>query len=341
MTFPLPSPSLPDPLVVIVLREYRAKMDDMETVLMSDMGRRWLEIEHRLDSDMVALAYEFERRVRVGEVITQQMVWKAERYQILKARLQDEIRKYNKEFAVSTVAAAQTQYATLGIAAAQDAILASYPAGALSASWTRINVGAVESMIGFAGDGSPLYSLLKNDYPDAIDGLLDALINGLARGLGLAQIGREMADGMGMGLDRALLIARTEAARAYRTASTEQYRKSGVVTQFMRLCKKENSCAACLFLDGEILELGEELSDHPCGRCTVLPVVEGVARPKWQTGKEWFALQSDQKQRKILGPEKWQLWKDEGFDLSRFAQHQHSDVWGTSPRIATIEELTR
>ncbi len=229
----------PDPLVIVVLREYRAKMDGMELSLMRDMGKRWLEIEQKLDADIVALAYEFERRAKAGEAVTEQMVWKAERYQTVKARLADEIRKYDKNYAVGAISSAQEQFATLGISAANDAILASYPgAGALSASWTRINVNAVESMIGFAGDGSPLYKLLEKSYGDAVNGLLNALINGLARGLGPAQIAHDMADGMGMGLNRALLIARTEAARAYRVGSSKQYRESKVCTGFYRLVKK-------------------------------------------------------------------------------------------------------
>jgi hypothetical protein len=211
-------------------------MDSMDADLMESMGRKWLEIERKLDGDITALAYEMEAYRHMGENVTQQMIWKAERYQVLKGRMQDEIAKYNKNYAVGAISDAQSRFATLGISAANDAILASYPgAGALSTSWNRINVEAVQAMIGFAGDGSPLSKLLRNDYGDAADGLMQALINGLARGYGPAKIGQDMADGMGMGLDRALLISRTEAARAYRTGSTEQYRKSGVVSGFMRL----------------------------------------------------------------------------------------------------------
>lgn len=330
----------PDPLVIVVLREYRARMDGMELSLMRDMGKRWLEIERKLDADIVALAYEFERRSKAGEAITQQMIWKAERYQITKARLADEIRKYNKNYAVGAISSAQEQFATLGISAANDAILASYPgAGALSASWTRINVNAVESMIGFAGDGSPLYKLLKKSYGDAVNGLLNALINGLARGLGPVQIARDMADGMGMGLNRALLIARTEAARAYRVGSYKQYRDSKVCTGFYRLVKKETACVGCLILDGERFELESEMDDHPRGKCSVLPIIEGVDPPDWEKGKDWFLRQDEGKQRELLGNEKYDLWKEKGFDLSKFAQHSHSDVWGDAPRVATIEEL--
>jgi len=335
---PLPKPRGPDPLAITILREYRARMDDMESVLMRDMARRWLVIEGGLDADISALAQEMARRTAAGETITKQMVWRAERYQIIKARLADEMKKYNLDYASGAISTAQRQYASLGINAAQDAITAMYPSP-LSAAFNRINVGAVESMIGFAGDGSPLRTLLVKDYGAAADGLLDALINGLGRGLGPAQIGRDMADGMGMGLDRALLIARTEAARAYRTASTQQYRDSGVVTGFMRLVKKATACSACLMLDGERFELEDELYDHPRGKCDVICVVEGVRPPTWERGQDWFAAQPPEEQQRILGLERYQLWKDGQIKLSDLARKTHNDVWGDSPRIATIEEL--
>jgi len=335
---PLPKPRGPDPLAITILREYRARMDDMESVLMRDMARRWLVIEGGLDADISALAQEMARRTAAGETITKQMVWRAERYQIIKARLADEMKKYNLDYASGAISTAQRQYASLGINAAQDAITAMYPSP-LSAAFNRINVGAVESMIGFAGDGSPLRTLLVKDYGAAADGLLDALINGLGRGLGPAQIGRDMADGMGMGLDRALLIARTEAARAYRTASTQQYRDSGVVTGFRRMAKKDGACLACLARDGERYRLEDELSDHPRGRCFLIADIEGMAPATWQTGQEWFNTLEPAKQEMLMGTIRYEAWKSGQINFGDLSRLAHSDIWGNSPRLATIEEL--
>ena len=301
----LPRPRDPEPLVIRVLQEHRARLDDAEITLMNNMARRWLLIEQGLEADISALALEFERRQAQGEAITKQMIYRAERYKIIKAQLQDEIRKYNKDYAVDAISNAQQQYSTLGIQAAQDAITSQYPSP-LSASFNRINFNAVNDLIGFAGDGSPLYKLLKEDYPDSIDGLTDALINGLARGLGSGQIARNMADGMGLGLDRALLIARTESARAYSTASVKQYKDSGVCTGFVRLVKKATACLSCLSLDGEMFALESQMYDHPRGKCTAVPLVQGVGAPKWQLGKDWFKTLDPQEQEKIMGTTKYE-----------------------------------
>lgn len=327
----------PESQVVQALRQYRVRMDAVDASLMQDMGVRWLQIELRLESNIAALAEEMARRTAAGEVITQQLVWKAERYQILKAQMQAEILRYNKDFAVSTIASAQERAAILGIDAAQDAIFLSYPSP-LSANFNRINVSAVESMIGFAGDGSPLNSLLRNDYPDAYNGLTDALIDGLANGSPANQIAREMAEGMGMGLDRSLLIARTETQRAYRTASTQQYRDSGVVSGFRRLVKKDGACVACLMLDGEFFETEHELDDHPNGRCTAVPVVRGVDPPQWETGQEWFANLDEAQQRGKLGDARFELYAG-GTPLSAFASKHQDKLWGASPRVVPVSEL--
>jgi len=334
----LPKPRPDDPLVIQVMQEYRAKLDDMDITTMNTMATRWIQIEHGLEAEIAALAEEMVRRQAQGEAITQQMIFKAQRYQIIKAELTEEIRKYNKNFAVDLITTSQEQYATLGIDAAQNAIISMYPSP-LSASFNRINVEAVQAMMGFAGDGSPLYSLLKEDYPDAVDGLLDALINGLGRGLGSGQIAKDMADGMGMGLDRALLIARTELARAYRTGSVQQYRDSGVVVGFRRLVKKATACPSCLFLDGEHFDLASELYDHPRGKCTAIPDIEGMKPATWQLGKDWFTALDPAQQREIMGNTKYEAWKEGLFKLKDLSRVTDDATWGKSPRVATLAEL--
>jgi len=263
----IPVSPRPDPDVVRILREFRLALDLKETAIIEQMAARWLEIERRLDAEILLLAQEIERRAATGEAVTQQIVWRSERYKILRAQMEQEIMRYNRDYAARMIAERQAEYATLGIDAAQQSISASY--GPLGGTFTRINVSAVSSIIGLAGDGSPLYKLLKESYPDAVDGLVKALINGIAMGKGSSATARDMANGMGMGLERAMLIARTETARAYRTANVQQYRESGVVIGFKRLVKKETACMACLMSDGEKFDMAEELSDHPRGKAEI------------------------------------------------------------------------
>lgn len=328
-----------DPQVIRVLKEYRAALEARETALMEEMAQRWLTIEAGLQSDMLVLAYEIEKRQAAGTAITEQIIWREERYKKLQAQLETEVKKFNRD-AAGMISGSQEENAALGIAAAQDAIHVSIASsGVTGPMWNRINVRAVESMIGFAGDGSPLYALLKESYPDAVDGILSSLINGIARGSGAAHTANEMAIGMANGLDRALLIARTETARAYRTSSTLQYRESGVVNGFYRLVKKETACMACLMLDGQHFDMESELEDHPRGKCTAVPQVVGIGKPLWENGVDYFKSLDPEQQAERMGQEKYQLWQDGQFQLSDLARMQHNETWGSSPRVATLSEL--
>jgi hypothetical protein len=327
----------PDPLVVSTLRQFRVALELREDALVESMAGQWLEIENRLDAQIGLLAREMADLKDAGKPITEQLVWRQQRYQSLKVQMQAEIAKYNTS-AVTTISLYQAQNAMLGIDAAKAAITTQL--GPFGTNWNRINLEAVQNMIGFAGDGSPLRSLLAEDYPDAVDGLLKALINGVARGESPIQTARAMKDGMAGGLQRALVIARTETARAYRMASTEQYRQSGVVRGFRRLVFRQTACLACLMLDSELFDLASELDDHPAGKCSALPLCNGVSDPTWQTGAQWFQTLTADQQREKLGPEKYAAWKDGLFKLSDLGAKQHNDTWGSSPRVPSLKELT-
>lgn len=325
-----------DPLVVTTLREYRLALGLREDALVANMAQQWLQIEQRLDADIALLAREMADLAAEGKTISEHLIWQQQRYRALKAQMEVELTRYNVAL-VHSIEQAQGQYATLGIDAANAAIMAQV--GPFGRNWNRINVGAVESMIGFAGDGAPLHSLLKEDYPQAVDGLLKALINGVARGQSPIKTAREMKEGMAGGLDRALVIARTETARAYRTASTEQYRQSGAVNGFKRLVFRQTACMACLMLDGERFDVASELDDHPNGKCCAVPLVNGVADPQWETGLVWFRTLPEDQQRERMGPGMFDAWKAGEIQLADLGQKQHSDVWGDSPRVPSLAEL--
>lgn len=168
--------------------------------------------------------------------------------------------------------------------------------------------------------------------------MLDALISGVAQGQSADQISRLMAEGTGLGLDRSLLIARTEINRAYRAGATEQYRESGVTIGFMRLVARDEACLACIALDGEKFETADEMDDHPNGRCTVVPIINGEPPPTWERAQDWFAAQPESRQLEIMGPTRLEMYKA-GMPIESFAGKAHSDEWGDSPRIIPLKEL--
>ena len=333
----------PDPItrqtpdVIRILYEFRRGIEAKELAMLNQMADKWLMIERRLDADITALALELQKLKDEGKIVGESVVLKSHRYKELREQMEREIAKYNRDYAVGMIEGQQVEYAKAGIEAAKAAMRSQM--GTIGYNFNLINIDAVMSMIGFAGNGSPLYTLLQKDYGDAVTGLTNALINGITRGYGPVKTAREMANGFGMGLDRAILIARTETIRSYRTATTEQYRASGAVTGFRRLVWKPTACLGCLLRDGEFFETEDELSDHPAGKCSSVSSIRGVKDVQWETGKQWFNKLSPEEQSAKMGPEKYQLWKDGQFKLDDLSKLQYSSVWGSSPRVASIGEL--
>jgi len=328
-----------EPLVVRVMREFKEAILLRESAQMAQMAERYLRIEERTEAAIMALAYEFDERRRNGETITEAALWRMQRYKELQAQLEAEVNGYMRDYADPAISTWQREIGGLGIDQANAAIIASYDGG-FSPFFNRLPVSAIDNMIGLAGDGSPLRKLLAEGYPDALDGMVKALIDSTALGINPRETARYMRDGLGAGLDRALTIARTEQLRVYREASRQQYEASGIVHRFKRICaRNENTCMACLLSDGEIFEVGQELTDHPNGRCSTIPIVDGRKEPTWQSGKEWFAEQDEETQRAQMGGEYYDAWKDGAFNLEQLRSTAHSDTWGDSPQVTSLSSL--
>lgn len=331
---------MPEPLVVQVIRDSQEKVRAAEAAEMRAMTSAWLKVERSLESQMVALAYEIDGRRQDGKSLTKTSVMEMDRYKALMAQAKERIAGFNGN-AVGTIEKGQGIAIENGLDVAEDAIRASYrDAGVVVASFDKLPIRAVEAMIGFTVAGTPLETLLRDSYGDAVSGLTDSLIRAIAVGMNPKDTAAEMAKGMGIGLDRALLVARTEQLRAYRESSRMAYQESGVVKGYKRLsAKQDRTCAACLFADGQFYELETAFEEHPNGRCTLVPVVNGLPPVVWQTGMDWFNSQGTSVQQGILGAGGYDLWQSGAVDLSDFVQRDEDDVWGASLRVASLESL--
>ena len=326
------------PLVIRTLQENRNALLAREDMQLQRMAKAWLQIERSLHSDMELLAYQIEDAKAEGKAVTEQLLRKQKLYQLLDKKLEEQVLKYSKTTAASDISAEQAAYAEAGVQGAVAAIKTSYIN--MVPSFSVLSPTAFETMVGLLGDGTPLYRLLKQAYPDALDGIVKGLLQGVARGIGPNQTAKEMAQGMGMGLQRITLIARTEQLRMWRIATAQQYQESKVVERSKRLCMKdERTCLGCLMLDGQLIPLNETLSDHPRGRCTSVPVVTGAPEITWELGKDWFLKQPEKVQRDMMGNAMYQLWREKKFDLSDLAGIHHNDKWGDSPYAKTYKEI--
>ena len=333
-----------EPLVVQRMREFRELVIARESIEMQAMARRWVEIENALMSSIENLADRF-----ADEQPTPAQLFQMDRYRELLSQTQQQVDGY-AEWAAGEIAHNQATLARWGVAHAQEAIQLTYfQAGAIGVRFDRLPVEAVEIMIGLAGDGAPIGDLLRdrmvrdaqgNPLPGVWDRLTRTLVEGTALGRNPRDTARRMRDDLAGGLNKALTIARTEQLRVYREAGVQSYRESGVVRAMKRLAAHDGRvCPACLAEDGKIYPLDEAMTDHPQGRCTGVPLVEGLPDTTWLAGEAWLRQQDEGIQRSILRGGYWQAWRDGEFAFADLATTTRHPVWGGGLQVTPLGSL--
>ena len=339
-------PTDPNPtgsVVVQRMREFSADLNarDADTIL--QMGKRWIQLEDALEANISLLVMQLQELQAAGQVFNIQDVYRLQRYQKLLAQMQVEMTSYNTWAAVY-IAENQQKMAVLGINNAAEAITLSFFEAGLGAGvfFDKLPVQAIELMIGNAGKGGPVYTLLQKAYPLAVDQMTDALISNIAMGMGPGVAAKAMMNGITGSLNHALTVARTEQLRVYREASRQQYEASGSLRGYKRFASKSgNTCALCLALDGEVYPTSELMSVHPNDRCIMIPLVKGVAEPEWELGSEWLKKQDPAIQQQILGPGALDLWNKGDIDLIDLVNKTEHPIWGPSLNRVPLRDLAQ
>lgn len=327
---------MPESEVAKLVRLQKEALLRQEASEMRLLTRRWLEVERALEAEMLRTILALQE----NGIVTEAMILRDERFQHLLFQARAEYAKFAADF--QSRAEDIQQYALQrGIKDAAQALNVTIEAAGLSVSFEMLNVNAINLMIGLTADGTPLQMLLMREYGTAATGMIEALTNGIALGLNPRKVAFDMANHFGLGLQKALTISRTEMMRSYRLATQEQYRQSDVVTGYKRLAVKDDkTCLGCLMMDGETFENADDFSEHPNGRCTLVPVVRGASAPSWTNGKEWLAGLSEERQRGILGDQRFDLWKSGAVSLDDFATLRQNETWGGAFVPTPLKELT-
>jgi SPP1 gp7 family putative phage head morphogenesis protein len=345
---------MPDPLVVVKMREFKEGLLLQEAAQMEEMARRWIQVEEALEAQITALAQDLSRLKAAGLSPTQGQLYRMERYRRLLLQAQQEVDRY-AGYAEDLIARQQAIYAGLGVQHAAEAIDAAiYPR--IAPYFDRLPVSAVEHMVGLAGNGAPLGELLRSrmvrdaagfPLPGVWERLTEALIRGTALGWNPNKVARLMRDDLAEGLQKALTIARTEQLRVYREASRLQYRESGIISGYKRLTAHDDRvCAACLADEGHLYVLEDAMEDHPQGRCIAVPVVDWMAiagvelEPiEWLRGEEWLLTQGEGVQLSILGRGHYDAWQAGAFEFGQLVTRTFDPVWGGGLRVTPLKEL--
>lgn len=329
-------PGISDSTVVRRMREYQKALLARDAAVIYQMGIRWQRVEVALEANIHLLAREI---AEMGLDVDISTIYKHRRYQTLLAQAQVELTKYNL-WAAGYVTENQRKMAVLGIEHASEVLNLTVLEGGSMAFFDRLPVSAVQFMVGNAGKGGPVYTLLQEAYPMAVERMTSILIQNTALGIGPAVTAKEMIGGLAEGLNHALTVARTEQLRVYREASRTQYESSSAVLGYKRFASKSgNTCALCLALDGELYKTSELMSVHPNDRCVMIPVVRGANEITWESGSDWLKKQDAETQQKILGKGAFDMWSKGDIQLMDLVKKTEHATWGPSLKRVPLKDL--
>ena len=175
------------------------------------------------------------------------------------------------------------------------------------------------------------------------DDLATALINAVPR----AEMRSALRTRLAQARFKGEQLGRTEVLRAYREAQRVSYRQNsvergGLVRGWRRFARRDSrTCMACIAQDGKFYALNDPAPTHVRCRCGFTPEVVG-GNPLTQgrvMGQEWFTQLTPRRQRRILGPGKYQLYKDDKLPFDKWVKVDKSRVWGASEREPSIRQI--
>ncbi len=339
-----------------IIARYQA---DMRAIDREATGRL-IESYRRVYDDIRAKVESLAGRA-LGEgpeaVLTATQLRNLSEYKDMMATIQREMQRYGA-VVDDVVGAAQEKAVNSGAAAARQMILELFPEaarGSIVGVLQRMPREAVIALVGALREDSPLASITLARWGDkAAKQIGEQLVKGLVTGIGSRKTAREILKALdpalGMPLSKALTIARTETNRAFRSATRETYRRNPHVVKgwiwYANIDGEPEPCLACLAMHGTKHDMDETLDDHPNGRCTMLAItpsfeelgIEGVDEPDRtvETGEEWFNRQPEERQREMMGEQRYELWKQGNLDFEDMATTHHSDEWGDSIGVRPI-----
>jgi hypothetical protein len=339
-------PVLPEAAMSSLLEQaiqaFRQRVLASEADQMREMARRWLEVEYALQAQVTLLAEKTAAMRAAGETVSAAKIYRLEHYQRLLAQAKAQVQMYS-HWAADLITRQQSRMTQLGIEGAVAAIRAAYlDAGQIGAYFDLLPVEAIETMVGLAGDGTPLYKLLIQDYAETIQEITQILVDSTALGRNPRDTARLMLEAFGGNLDRSLTTARTEQLRAYRQASRQQMAASGVVEGYIRRCAlNPRTCMACIVLDGTEYPTDKLMDVHPNDRCFMQPKIKGLEPVQVESGQAWFLRQAPETQRDMMGPKYYDAWRSGDFQLSQLASTHVDDTWGPTVQVTPLSELTQ
>ena len=341
---------MPDPTPAILesARRFRQQLLARERRAASAMVRYYGDTWRRLQPEIRRLRVEIDGMRAAGEDVSVARIGRLDRLRSIEAQAQQQLLQFT-EYADGAIRGAEREAIAAAERDAPALMRAAYPLDApITIMFDRMPREAVENLVGFLQDGSPLADLLADAVGDAADNFASTMVTGMAAGWNPRRLARILRSEFGMGLTQALKISRTEQIRAYGAATLHAFQTSGVCLGWERLAAlSPRTCMACIMLDGKRYALDEPMDDHVQGRCAMIPIMKSykemgltIEEPDFvrEKGQDWFLRQDEATQRNMM-KQLYDPWKEGAFTLDSIPKLTQDETWGDSWSPAPLQEL--
>jgi hypothetical protein len=319
-----------------VVKQYRDELLANDTKALARLVRAY-----RNSFDMLSDKLELLMRDLGNGHHTIGQVHRAERYKSLMAQVAEQLRDLQGLTRQEMDTAAK-----FGIQIAGDhargLIAATLGNENLAIAFNKLNPEVVKSLLGFLDPDGPLYKRLSELSTYGAQRISEDLTASIVAGYNPVKIASIFQRLWGMSLTDSMRMTRTVQLYSYREATRANYiANSDVVDGWIWSAElDERTCAECISMHGSFHTNDETLNDHYNGRCAMIPVVKGFDRIIEEgSGEEWFNAQSEATQRDMLGPGKYEAWKDGKFEFGDLSKTVDDPVYGPMRQEATLKEL--
>ena len=315
----------PDELV----RAFRRALLERDDEALRQLAEAYAAITEDLHAQIDELATLIADAKAAGVSIKESWLYRQERYQALLVQAEQVITSFSDQALEVT----RQQQANGILWASTDAFAVLQAAEPqLIASFAALPTGAIQSLIGFLGDGSPLTEYFAHFGEDAAEALRTSLVTGIARGDAPRVIASAMKKAVeSISLESALSTARTEHIRVYNSASLETYRANPTIVrgwQWMATLSTR-TCLFCLGQHGTFHELEEPFETHVRCRCTVVPATRSFTPIPEGQAQAWFdALTDDQQQAVAPTDVAAEALRSGELTLADYVGYRDAGKWG-------------
>lgn len=236
-----------------------------------------------------------------------------------------------------------------------ESLLLQLPEGQAHALLNRLSTTALDAMV--ARTTTRIHSLTNPLAEDTVTAMRGELVRGITVGANprvtASRIVRRTGDQFHGGLTRAATIARTETLDAYRIAdhAATQANTSLIQTRIWMATLDYRTCGSCLANHGTewpVDQFGPE--DHPQGRCVFVDKtksweelgfsgIEDQSLDLTAQRDAWWDNLTDDTQETILGPGRYELWKNGDIGWADLTTRVDNPDWRPSYIQTPLKDL--